>query len=927
MKSRPSQVAQSVNGLQVSASNLGQAIPYVFGHCRIPHKLIYWSNFQSQTTKSGGKGGGKGKSGGGQTTYTVNADTLFGYGPFEGIASVWNNQTWFYVNYGHQDFTGSGTATSFSFTVTPATTMILVMGVALGVSPSGSAVDYVGYGLTRSFSLGAADLLPLYNNLYPAPNQGVWANAGQPYAEYNATLGDTGVTVHFPSSVTNPSIRVYYACMGGSDAPPSSSSTGKKAGGGAPIQVPGLTFEQVLGSAGTGNGAYPEFSGAGGVNIPLGPTPVLPAFNYEVKGLFGLGNVSPISSFSGGVYVPGVSSGDCNPADILADLITSGNWTGGGLWNHGLGFSSIPVTLTSYSRYGSILADEPTLYAGGGGQYGLSKLRAYCMARGIFISGGFDSQQPAAELFDDLCKVGNCAPVWDGASLDFFPYEEASCFGNGTIYTPITASGPVADLTDSDVMMEESSGPDEFDRDRAPNNFNSLEITFKDATAQFNDNSVMVSDSLGITEQGPMPGPQESYPYITNADVARSVAMARLRRNLIIEGKPVKFTLPGRWASILTPMDLITISDPTLGPGPIPVRLTKISIDSEWKLACEAEKFLYGASSPIPAVTSGSVTGMSGAGNGSKVPGNVNTPIIFETIPQLNSTGPQLWFCISDSDLAYGGAMVYMSKDGGSTYDPIGSVAGNQTMGLVYSSNYPSHADPDNTNDLHVDLTESLGDLVSFGATQQDQFQSLCWMEGGGTVVVNGITLTIPYELVAYGTATLAATNKYTLAHPNRRGVYGTPVAAHNIGTKFSFLRDGGVFQWNLPSNLIGITLHFKFAAMNNLGGNQEALSDCTDYTFTPSGLVGWTYGGTGSATGTLTITGLQNTPQKTYTFTPATDGTTTTFTVVTGTLLSDFLLFLNGIQQTPPTNYTRSGNTITFTTAPKTGDIIEAVF
>ena len=76
------QMSQIVSSLQVPDSCYGQCVPYVFGRSRIPQKLVYWGNLQNQT--AGGKKGGKS----GQVTYTVDADMLFGYGPFEGVASI-----------------------------------------------------------------------------------------------------------------------------------------------------------------------------------------------------------------------------------------------------------------------------------------------------------------------------------------------------------------------------------------------------------------------------------------------------------------------------------------------------------------------------------------------------------------------------------------------------------------------------------------------------------------------------------------------------------------------------------------------------------------------------------------------------------------------------------------------------------------------
>ena len=52
-------------------------------------------------------------------------------------------------------------------------------------------------------------------------------------------------------------------------------------------------------------------------------------------------------------------------------------------------------------------------------------------------------------------------------------------------------------------------------------------------------------------------------------------------------------------------------------------------------------------------------------------------------------------------------------------------------------------------------------------------------------------------------------------------------------------------------------------------------------------------------------------------------DGTTTTVTVTSGVTVDNCLVFLNGICQAPTTDYTVSSTTLTFTTAPATGNAI----
>ena len=60
--------------------------------------------------------------------------------------------------------------------------------------------------------------------------------------------------------------------------------------------------------------------------------------------------------------------------------------------------------------------------------------------------------------------------------------------------------------------------------------------------------------------------------------------------------------------------------------------------------------------------------------------------------------------------------------------------------------------------------------------------------------------------------------------------------------------------------------------------------------------------------------------PQFIYTYTSGTatgNGSTTAFTISSGRTVEDVLVFVNGFQLTPTTDYTISGTTLTFTTAP----------
>jgi hypothetical protein len=768
----------------------------------------------------------------------MDVDYLLSYGPIEGAASLWYDKNFFTAGLGTQVFT-TGTGTTFTFTISNVPSghaLELVCGVTANLPFSVTYNDYGNAAGSQSFS--GTSVVPLPNQLFPAPNNGDWQYSGRPYAKYNSATphGDPSVTVVFPSSVSGITITIYYLYA------VDSGKTNQTA-----LEAHNMAFERVLGQV-LGPITYTDFSGVVGIQITLGAANVLSNYTFEMKGL----------------YSGASSRGDANPADIIADIVTSGNsfWVNPGtslpipVWNHGLSltsfappgiFGTVDVN-PAYSRFAGVLADEPNfwnpIYSGNGSNVGLNALRNYCQAYGIFISGVLDSQQTAAQLLDTLCEIANCAAVWDGARLNFIPYCEVSQYGFGASYVAPTAAGPLFTLSDKHFLGDASNPPVTLLRTRGNQNYNSLSIQYTDRSNMYNVGNLTVADALDITTQGAMPGTTKSWNWIQDNATASAVGWAQLRRELTVNRVSYKFKLGPAW-SLLTPMDLVTIVDPSLPSSPagagVPVRITKITEKEDFSLEIEAEPFLYGAS--VPATPNATLPSGSGIFINQNVdPGVVNTPIIFESIPKL-STSPQLWFGLSGSNPNYGGCEIWLSTDGGNTYNVVGMQSSKNTMGVVYSSTLPSQADPDTVDTLNVDLTESLGTLLPFTAAQADAFQSLCYLEPGGTVTVNGQTLTIPYELVAYSAATLAAANKYALGTRLRRGVFGTPITSHAIGQKFSFLEDGNIFKLALNPNWIGTTLYFKFTAFNIYGGHEQQLSDpsVVAYTFTPTGAVGWT--------------------------------------------------------------------------------------
>ena len=71
-----------------------------------------------------------------------------------------------------------------------------------------------------------------------------------------------------------------------------------------------------------------------------------------------------------------------------------------------------------------------------------------------------------------------------------------------------------------------------------------------------------------------------------------------------------------------------------------------------------------------------------------------------------------------------------------------------------------------------------------------------------------------------------------------QRGVFGSPIGTHNIGSVFLRL-DDGVFVWEADPTLVGTTVWFKFTSFNRMGLMEQSLANATAYSFAFSGFFG----------------------------------------------------------------------------------------
>jgi hypothetical protein len=290
------------------------------------------------------------------------------------------------------------------------------------------------------------------------------------------------------------------------------------------------------------------------------------------------------------------------------------------------------------------------------------------------------------------------------------------------------------------------------------------------------------------------------------------IAQTILQRRLYVR---TKFTFKLSWEyCLLDPMDIVTLTDANLGLSNYPVRIIEIEEDDKGLLAFTCEELVTGVSNPAlnPNATSNGFQPNWGV---PAVP--VNEPLIYQPPTVLTGGVTQIWLGASGINAGgqsqWGGANIYISVDD-VTYAQIGVITARLRQGFL-TSGLPAASGWDVVDTLAVDLAESGGTL---SGTSQSAAQS------GGTLSL------VDQELVAYETATLTTANNYNLTGL-ARGWGGSTPTAHSTGGSFARL-DGAVVKYDLPTNLEGRTLWFKFQSFNVMGGGGQDLSDCVAYSF-----------------------------------------------------------------------------------------------
>jgi hypothetical protein len=454
---------------------------------------------------------------------------------------------------------------------------------------------------------------------------------------------------------------------------------------------------------------------------------------------------------------------------------------------------------------------------------------AYACALGLQVSIGLTEQRTAAEWVEEITRQTHAVPVWAADHMTIVPRGDTAVSGNGYSWSPNVT--PLFDLTDDDYLGD-SAEPIKIERRGADEAHNIISVEFRNRANEYNTETIDGSDPADVAMQGARKGKDTIQAHgLVTPEAAGRLGDLEVQRSLQVRNT-YSFTLTPRFAALL-PMDVVTLTDGPLGMDKTPVRLTRVTETATGEIDCEAEDFPAGAGHAAQ-YTRQPIYGY--IPNHSVDPGNCVAPVIFEAPANLAAGTLEVWAAVTGASENWGGATVWISQDG-STYARAGTVRGGSRYGTLAT------ACSAGATTLDVQLAGLGGQLLSGTAADAAAGNTLIWLDG---------------EYVGYQTATLTATNRYTLTGVVR-GLNGTSAGAHPAGASWARAEAVRVASsGQLPVDRIGQTIYLKFTSTNIYQSAEQDLADVGFYTYV--------------------ISGAQARPPSVggFAFTPLTDGTRT---------------------------------------------------
>lgn len=502
---------------------------------------------------------------------------------------------------------------------------------------------------------------------------------------------------------------------------------------------------------------YPFLGYVACANYDLGGSASLSNHNFEV--------ISDIT-FSETIQ-------DANPADVIEDFITN-------------------------PRYGA----SPSLQMAD-----LSEFRTYCTATNLLISPALTEQREAFEIINEIVEAVNCAVVPSPDGLKIRSYGDSVVSGNGVTFIPDLE--PVYHLTDDDFLGEDQ--PVRVRRSRDTDAYNHCQIEYVNRFNQYNTETVEAKDQANIEMFGLRTQDPVKHDFFCEPKIARHAVQLLLQRKLYVRNE-YEFELGWKYCR-LEPMDIVTITDESLGLNRFPVRITRVEEDEDGMLSITAEELAVGSRSAVEYDLQSS----NGYQGGNEEPGNVNAPNIFE--PPLDLTGGknQIWVAVSGG-INWGGCNVWVSLDN-TTYEMVGTIYGAARYGALVSA-----IDGDDT-EMQIQLNTS-SQMFSGTVEDADVDATLC---------------RVGDEYFNYVDATLNGSGLYTLSDLIR-GRFDD-VGPHSSGEPFVRI-DRAIFSHDYNENMVGKQIYLKFTSFNGLQQKEQTLDEVAAYSHTitgsrPSGVKG----------------------------------------------------------------------------------------
>lgn len=845
----PSQATKvdKINGIMVTQPIQGQPIVIMGGQRRLPMGLLDYVDFTAKTVQQKTGGGGKGLGGSSTQTTTLYSATVLaalcqGFaGGVQGVVNVYDTKGVFQKTSVTENFTvpggggnytvnnagqyandlGVGVATSYSQTVNDYGSPVSVTlsgSYQSRLSPVGGSPGAGQYSVNTStgqYSFGSAlggqtvsisytfNLLTVTeteianipsspfqvavnnNSIFQGNVSVVFYPSAAPLTQVGSSPGHAQYTVAsngtytFAAADTGLAVLITYnindKTAQNQNEPTTLSFT---LFGGTTGQSPWSVMSSLHADRATG---YTQLCYLGAQNMALGSGGELPNYTFELLG--------PLSYGAGIV--------DCNPKDWIHAIILD---------------PIIGVGATGKMSYPSTAVGD------------LSQASNFWVANSFFISPLIQNQRTANDIIKEWIEAGMTAHVYSEGKSKFIPYGDTSAAGNGVIYIPNTQ--PVIDFSDDDFLKSKSSksaDPFKIGSVSIEEVFTRTQVQYANRLNNYNPEIVPEQNDAFQGRYINKPDPPVNWDFICRLDSATVAANMRLKRSVNVQIRDHEFSVSRRHA-YLEPMDLITVTlrdssgKAMAGFNKLPVRIQKIVDDPQKGLTITAEEFPWGTANPSIYQKQTSIPFY--PNQGQAAPGSVNPPIIFEALSRLNQQlGYNIVFGLSGQSQNWGGCHILMSTDG-TNWKNIGTFQNKSRMGVL-TSTLASASDPDTTNTIAVDLTQSAGALLGGSQADCDALRLLCYVDG---------------ELISFETATLTAANKYNLGTRLRRGVFGSTISSHASGS--SFLRlDGNVFEYTFDPTLIGTEVFFKFTSFNLLQQQEEQLANVATYGFNIQGV------------------------------------------------------------------------------------------